>query len=283
MLPSPSDLTYFLEVAEAGNISRAAERLGITQPSLSLSIKRSEEALGSQLLIRSKTGVHLTPTGYRFRQQAKLLLDQWESLKAETLKEQDEVRGQYVLGCHTSVGLYSLPQVLPNLLKEYPNLEIQIKHDLSRKITEEVISFRIDLGIVVNPVSHPDLVIKQLANDKVSLWQGPQKLINEDILLADIDLNQSQSILKKLKSNKLQFRRIMSVPNLEMICSLVSSGTGIGILPERVARRLPSQGLKPYPKASAFYNDKICLIYRSDTPKTLGLKQIIHSLSGALS
>ncbi len=63
MIPSPTDLKYFMEVAQTQNVSRAAERLGISQPSLSLAIRRMEQSVGAPLLIRSKRGVTMTQAG----------------------------------------------------------------------------------------------------------------------------------------------------------------------------------------------------------------------------
>lgn len=60
MMPSPADLSYFIEVGNVLNLSRAAERLGISQPSLTLSIQRLEHSVGTALLIRSNKGVTLT-------------------------------------------------------------------------------------------------------------------------------------------------------------------------------------------------------------------------------
>jgi DNA-binding transcriptional LysR family regulator len=275
MLPSASDLRYFIEVSQSKNISRAAERLGITQPSLSLAIRRTEDSLGTQLLIRSKSGVQLTPSGQRFVQHAKFLIDEWEKVKAQTLNIESEICGRYIIGCHPSVALYSLPGFLPQLLSDYPRLEIHLKHDHSRKIVEEVISHKIDLGIVVNPVPHPDLVITELCKDTVTLWKlkGSQKKHNEAPLIFDPDLLQSQDIVKKLKKGKFNFQRTVHTSNLEVTRCLIECDTGIGILPTRVAtmdNKIPLENLPEAPK----FKDRICLVFRADAIKTKAAQEI---------
>ena len=102
MIPSPTELSYFLEIVLTKNISRASERLGITQPSLSLAIKRLESDVGCELLLRSKTGVALTKAGQRFSQSAKKLLQEWECVHQSIKKEETEITGQYRLGAHIS-------------------------------------------------------------------------------------------------------------------------------------------------------------------------------------
>src|SRR4029079_13501420 len=152
MIPSSTDLTYFIEVASLLNLSRAAETLGISQPSLTLAMQRLEASVGTSILIRQKRGVTLTKAGKQLLAHARSLLEQWDSIKSAALASTYEVQGCFTLGCHPSVALYSLPHFLPGLLKKYPNLEIQLHHDSSRKITEKVINLSIDIGIVINPV-----------------------------------------------------------------------------------------------------------------------------------
>ena len=78
MLPSHSDLHYFLAIAQAGNLTHAATRLGISQPSLSLAMQRLETAMGSSLIIRSRLGVKLTKAGERLLLDTRRLMDEFE-------------------------------------------------------------------------------------------------------------------------------------------------------------------------------------------------------------
>ncbi len=283
MLPNFNDIRYFLEVSQTLNISRASERLGITQPSLSLAIQRLETALGTKLLLRTKGGVQLTKQGTKFSIHGRSLIQNWENIRADALNSQNEVSGHYSIGCHPSVALYTLPHFLPKLLTEYPHLEISLKHDLSRKITEDVISFKLDFGIVVNPTKHPDLVIQKLLSDEVSFWTAEKPSSCQDIesgnaiLIADNELIQSQSLLKKARKSGLNFSRHLATSNLEVITSLVNAKVGVGILPERVATKNKSYRIKRVDTPLVF-KDSICLVYRADTQKSEASKQIISAI-----
>ena len=254
-------------MANTLNLSRAAERLGISQPSLTLSIQRLESAVGAQVLLRNKRGVSLTPPGRQIFQQAKRLLETWEQVRVESLASITQVQGTFTIGCHQSVALYSLGGVLPEILEAHPKLDIHLKHDLSRKITESVISGSIDMGIVVNPVRHPDLIIHKLCEDKVTLWAADGKRSIQDIesgeaiLLCDQDLLQSQALMKQLKKAGITIKRTMNSSSLEVVANLTASGCGIGILPTRVAEALGNKKLKLVPKAPVFL-DEVCLLYR---------------------
>lgn len=282
--PSYADIAYFIETAQTGNISRAAERLGMTQPSLSAAIKRLESSLGATLFIRGRTGVQLTKAGAELLRKGQALLLSWEQLKADVGKRETEVSGRYVLGCHPSVALYSLSHFLPILVQQYSELEIKLTHDLSRKIAEGVISFEIDFGIVVNPIRHPELVIKELFTDNVQFWTSaapsPVQRLNEStgVLVCDLNLIQVQKLLGDLQKKKLGFRRIIQSSNLEVIADLTASGVGVGILPNRVAARLGDQKLKPLGENLPVFRDRICLVYRADAQKSKGSQTIIGAI-----
>lgn len=287
MLPSPSELTYFVEVASTLNISRAAERLGISQPSLSLAIKRLEDGLGVPLLVRGKSGVSLTRIGRIFANQARHLLLEWEKLRDEALKGETELSGRYVVGCHPAVALYTLPQVLPELIRKNPGLEITLIHGLSRQITDAVIGFRADFGLVINPIQHPELLIKLLDKDEVTLWTTPGESSVKDIasgdavLICDEDLLQTQELQKQLRKKEWHFKRTITSSSLEVVTEMVASGAGIGILPGRVALRDPNKKLKVVAGAPVF-QDRICLIYRPDAQKSAASKILAQALQTCL-
>lgn len=288
MIPSPAELHYFVEVAGTLNISRAAERLGISQPSLSLAVKRLEDTLGAELLVRSKSGVNLTRAGQKFVAQARLLLHEWERLRSEALREEAEPAGRFIIGCHPSVALYTLPHVLPDLLERYPQLEIKLVHGLSRQVTDDVIGFKIDFGIVVNPVEHPDLVIKTLAKDEVTVWTagGSEALAAAEagrgVLICDPELLQTQSILKQLAKKGLAFPRVLTSSNLEVVTSLTAAGVGAGILPGRVAQRDAHLKLVPV-KGGPKFQDRICLAYRADAQKSAASKTLLAAFATCLN
>ena len=282
MLPSSSDLTYFIEVAQTMNLSRAAERLGLSQPSLSLSIQRLEHEVGAKLFIRSKKGVSLTSAGKVLLASSRELMQKWEAIREKALASESQVKGLFRIGCHPSVALYSLPGFLPQALVQFKELEVQLLHDLSRKIVERIISLEIDIGIVVNPVKHPDLVIHKLCEDEVTYYTSSvTSNINnnlsstEKVLICDPDLIQTQSLMKFKKGEFKDFNRYLTTSNLEVVTSLTGSGCGIGIIPGRVAAL--SNQLKKIPNAPIF-RDEICLIYRIENRQTVAVKELSKAI-----
>jgi DNA-binding transcriptional LysR family regulator len=288
MIPSPSELTYFLEVSTSLNFSRASERLGISQPSLSLAIQKLEHSLGVPLFFRSKKGVTLTQAGKQLLLHVRPLLQSWESIRNQTLASVDEVQGSYRIGCHPSVGLYSLGSFLPDLLEEYPKLEVTLVHDLSRKIAERVIQMEVDIGIVVNPVRHPDLVIHKLCDDEVGLWTGisRRQIQNyqngEGVLICDLELIQVQSLLKDFKKKGFYFKRVINSSSLEVITHLAHSGAGTAILPSRVATSHPSFNLRPV-RGSPIFKDEISLLYRVENKQVRSIRAICERIENSFT
>lgn len=282
MLPSAAELEYFLEVSASLNLSRASERLGISQPSLSLAIKRLEQTIGTPLFIRHKHGVTLTQAGKQLFLHARQLLQYWDHTKSRALASQQEVQGYFTLGCHSTIAIYMVSKFLPDLLDKYPKLQVHLKHDISRKITEKIINLSIDIGIVVNPLKHPDLIIKKLCEDEVTFWigEGKRNIQNiyskEAIILCDPDLTQTQTLLKKAKKFGIVSDRIITTHNLEVIASLTANGCGIGILPGRVAQSLYPDKLKKIPKP--VYFDEICLIYRNENRNVRAIQAIGNTI-----
>jgi len=286
MMPSASDLTYFVEVASSQNLSRAAERLGISQPSLTLAIQRLEQSVGTALLIRSKKGVTLTQAGKQLLAHARELLQRWETVKDRALATTNETQGCYTIGCHPSVALYSLGRFLPDLLEKHPGLEIRLRHDLSRRIAESVIRMETDIGIVVNPIRHPDLMIRKLCDDEVTFWVGEGKRQVQDfrsgkvVLICDPDLIQTQGLLKKLRSAGVQYGRILPSSSLEVITSLVAQGAGVGVIPSRVATQGAFRGLRRVPKAPTLH-DEICVLYRVENRSVRSIQTITESIASS--
>ena len=272
MLPSAAELEYFLEVSNSLNLSRASERLGISQPSLSLAIKRLELSVGTMLFIRHKHGVSLTQAGKQLVLHARQLLQYWEKTKSRALASQQEIQGYFTLGCHAVIAMYLVSKFLPNLLDTYPKLEIHLKHAISRRITEQVINLSVDIGIVVN-----------LCDDEVTFWIAAGNRNIQDIhskqavIVCDPDLTQTQSLLKESKNKGFVFERFITTNSLEVVANLTAAGSGIGILPARVANSMYPNQLKRLQNLPVFF-DEVCLIYRNENREVQAIQTIIEAI-----
>lgn len=268
------DVRYFLEVSQVGTITRAAERLGLSQPSVSAAVQRLERSLGCELLVRSKTGVALTREGALLVARGRSLLADWNALGAAVLRQRDEPSGRFTIGCHPTIAAHWLPATLPSLLTRWPKLEVSVVHDLSRRINDLVVSHGLDFGLVVNPLRHPDLVVTPLSTDVFTAWMRPRA--PADVALYDADLRQAQTLLGQLERSGRRFRRAVTSSSLELLARLAANGAGVALLPTHLAERT-SPRLRLLPNAPQVL-DRICLVYRADAQRSPGARAVITAL-----
>jgi DNA-binding transcriptional LysR family regulator len=275
MLASSTEIEYFIEVYQTRHVSKAAIRLGVTQPTLTLSLQRLEEKLGVKLFHRTKQGVVPTEQGSFFYKKAHALIDSWNDLHHDLGQTMDNIQGHFKIGCHQSVGAYTLPRFLESLNTEAPGIEIELIHDFSRKITERVVS---DLGFVVNPVRHPDLVLKKMGDDRVMFWRARDAKSIPKKIFADANLMQIQNILGKTHAKEFQDWKLINSNSLELIRTLTLTGQGIGILPERVAKA-DGVDLVPYDPKLPVFEDKIFVAYRKDVLSNRAGRELVRLAS----
>lgn len=265
------DIRYFLTASETLNMTRASEIIGRSQPALSYSIKRLENKLGGELFIRHKNGIQLTKLGEEFQKRSFRLIYEWEQLQNIATPDSGLVQGLYTLALHPSVGLYTLEFFIPKLQLDFPRLNFHFIHGISREMTEKVINWEADFGIIVNPIEHPDLIIKKLYTDEVTLFHAANP---QDKLIYDKKLAQSEYILKNIQKH-LNIRSSFTTSNLEIAARLTAIGLGYGILPSTVASQYPQ--LKKL-KEAPVYKDEICLVYRPEKHQNPVSQRIIESI-----
>ncbi len=257
-----SDIKYFIELTKTQHLTRASERLGITQPALSHCIKRIENELKTTLFIRSKKGMTLTIAGHLFLNSSQSLIQSWDQLLLRVHDEEKKPQGLIRLGCHSAVAQYTLPLFMSDFLKEYSEINFTLSHGLSRLMTEQVVSGTIDIAIAVNPIPNADLIIKEIYKDEICLWRT-KNCKNSDILICEPNLLQTQNIVEKMRKRKIEFKRIIESSSLEVVANLVSHGVGYGILPERVLKSFEIHKYEKIKESPAFI-DRICLVYKRE-------------------
>ncbi len=276
-----TDLKYFLELSRTLHVSRAAERLGITQPALSHCLKRIEQETKLALFIRTKKGLFLTDAGRRLSDRAEELIQKWDDVLLAAQNEVQKVAGLIRFGCHSAVAQYTLPLFLAEFLKQYPELTLQLSHGLSRHMSEDVISQKLDAAFVVNPVPHLDLIIKEISRDRVTIWKS-KNCINRDVLIVEPSLLQTQDLQRKLQKKNIHFSRIIESSSLEVIAQLVINGVGCGILPERVVKAFGEHQIQSLKDAPEFH-DRMCLVYKSEFRKSRRGQALIETVAAKLS
>jgi DNA-binding transcriptional LysR family regulator len=160
-------LRYFMAVAETGNLSRAAEKLFIAQPPLSVQVRQLEDEMGTPLFIRHPKGVRLTAAGEALVPEARHLLDRAAQLK--TLVQGAGIGGHLTLGYVPSASSTVLPELLDRLRGETPALNVELREMISSEQAEALVAGHIDAGIVRSQPHHPRLVVVAKMTDPFCL------------------------------------------------------------------------------------------------------------------
>src|SRR5919201_2305215 len=161
-------LAAFCAVVEKKSFSQAAERLGVTQPAVSLQIRALEKRLGVQLLDRSGRRVEPTEAGLRLYRNAQRLLAVEEQL-LEELDEDERIAGRLELGASTGPGGSVIPVVLAELHRLHPELSVALTVDDTQGIVERVAERAIELGVVGFARRHRSVTYEVLFRDEVVL------------------------------------------------------------------------------------------------------------------
>lgn len=145
-------LEYFLAVAKYGNITRAAEQLHVTQPTISRQLMELEETVGSPLLIRGKRQVTLTEAGVLFQQRAEEIVSLMEKTLRDITDQDDLLGGTVTVGCVETCVSRMLPKVLGGFSARYPKVKYELYSADGDDIREKLDRGDLDFGILVEPV-----------------------------------------------------------------------------------------------------------------------------------
>lgn len=262
MTPFRPEYEYFLAIADSKSISQAAERIGVRQASLSLSLQKLELQIGEKLFSRSRSGVHLTKAGEQHYQIMKRLKTEWDML---IRSGRTNSGGIIRIGAHQVVAQTTFASFLPKILEKHSNLFVEIELDRSATITRKVLFSEVDVGLVINPHRHPDLVIVPLRKEFIGLYKSkflseePNQLYYNPEMIA---------VTTSLKS--FHFRRHVAISDYSTVLSFVLNRGGAGLLPSDLAK-----GQSDLQLLKSILPSQLCLIYRKDRSNNTYLQDTI--------
>jgi LysR family nitrogen assimilation transcriptional regulator len=160
-------IRYFIEIADLGSITRAADRLGIAQPALSRHLRGIEDELGIQLLVRLPRGVQLTDGGRQFLDHSRRLVREFSRLKDEVRARKELPRGRLVLGMPPTVGTLLLPATVERMRRQYPHVALKIVEGSSVTLYDALLTGRIDMAVLTNPPASRALTVTPLVSEPI--------------------------------------------------------------------------------------------------------------------
>jgi LysR family transcriptional regulator, hydrogen peroxide-inducible genes activator len=235
-------LRYFYALSRHGHFRRAAESCAISQPALSMQIKELEEALGGRLLERSSRQVALTKFGEEAAQRVRAILRSVDELGDFARASQDRLVGRLRIGMIPTVAPYLLPEVIGNLSRIHPELDIHVRETLTAKLIQELADGRLDTAIVALPVSEPSLAEVALFSEHFLLVRpgedegtpvpSSKMLRAMRLLLLEEGHCFRDQALSFCKMQSSPPREVLDASSLSTLVQMVSAGIGVTLIPE---------------------------------------------------
>lgn len=221
-------LRYFLAVVQEESISHAAEKLHLTQPTLSRQIKDLEDEFGKQLFIRGNRQITLTEEGYHLKKRAEELVELADKTMNEMLKSQEDMSGEITIGSGETTCIEPVLKCIKDLQNEYPLIQFHImssnKDDLEEKLNQGLVDFSIIIDNVDKTKYHFFTLPSYDQFCILARYDDP--LASKDILtyddLADLPLIVSKQALKdKYLPQQIKSSQIVATYNLSFNAALM--------------------------------------------------------------
>lgn len=247
-----TELRYVVTLARERHFGRAAERCHVSQPTLSVAVKKLEDELGIPLFERSKGSIRVTETGQRIIEQAQRVLDQVGLIKDMAQDGKNQLNSPLKVGAIYTIGPYLFPHLLPELRRGAPEMPLYIEENYTANLRQKLRQSDLDAIIIALPFEEPEVVTLPLYDEPfVVLLPAGHPLASKEHLTAD-ELAREQLLLlgpghcfrdQVLEScpplvEAVSHRVNDGAPalvtegsSLETIRHMVASGLGITVLP----------------------------------------------------
>ncbi|MCH7698974.1 MAG: LysR family transcriptional regulator [Chloroflexi bacterium] len=284
-------LEAYLRVAERRNFSRAAEDLGLTQPSVTARIQTLERDLGESLFERNGRGVRLTEVGESFLPHAQRVLKALHDGQDAVLSMRKLELGTLRLGAAPTISTYVLPELLKEFSSRYPGLEISVRTEYSQQIVQMVLADEVQMGLE-RGTTHPEVETIPLYGDEVVLVASAKDdfAARGSVSLEDVAkrrlimFNRGSSyyalVDSALRDAGLPVSPAMELDNMEATKKMVQVGLGIAMLPRvAVAQEIARGELREIKvKKLTMPRREVALIYRRGRPLSRAARAFIELL-----
>lgn len=255
MDPSIRQLRAFIAITETGSFVEASEQLHMSQPALSISIRKLEDIVGGALFKRTTRGVQLTPEGQIFLPVARRLIGDWQQAFDDLGNLFRKQRGKVTLAALPTLAAGFLPQVLADFRARYPNIAISVNDVLASEIDDLVRERRADIGLSVQPADIASFHFEPLLDDWfVAVCPVGHPLMDqaevswEDLLrypLIELSRLSStrQAIEKVLEQLSVSMDLFCEVSQIGTAGRMVAAGLGVAALPSLSFNQISGEGL----------------------------------------
>ncbi|MBB6520317.1 hydrogen peroxide-inducible genes activator [Pseudoteredinibacter isoporae] len=250
-----TELRYIVTLAQEEHFGRAAERCFVSQPTLSIAVKKLEEELDVALFERSKTRVHPTPLGEKIVAQAQIALEQTAAIKDLATAGKDQLSSPLKIGAIFTIGPYLFPHFIPELQKSAKQMPLYIEEGYTATLRHRLRNGELDVIIVALPFTEADVVTQALYEEPFEVLIPVDHPLAEKTHIEPSDLDDYNVLLlgeghcfrdqileacpnlqaKFDSSSTTTLQAATEGSSLETLRHMVASGLGITVLPQSAA------------------------------------------------
>lgn len=270
-------LKYLLSAVKQGSIGAAANEHYVTQPAVSIQLKKLEEELGEKLFSRRGKRLVPTPAGELVIAHAEEIVQRLDTLSSRVRELRGMQRGELKLGTIDAASIYVLPRVFRFFRNRYPGIDINVEVSESARLVNDLTTGRIELAIVTLPQSGGSFEVAPIYRDRMILVVHPRhplaavkrgvlKAVAESGLITYPAHSTTRTIIEDVfKSNGLRLRTAMEVTSPEAIKRLTEAGLGASVLPlPLVASEIRKGTLTRMPTGRVQFCRILGMIYRQE-------------------
>lgn len=293
-----TELRYIVTLAQERHFGRAAERCFVSQPTLSVAVKKLEEELGVALFERSKSTVQVTPLGEKVIEQAQRVLEQASRIRELANEGKDQLSSPLRIGAIYTIGPYLFPHLIPELARNAPQMPLYIEENFTAELRRKLRSGELDAIIVALPFTEADVVTRALYDEpfEVLLPSGhpwtkrasidKQDLLEERLLLLGEGHCFRDQILEACPAISTHLNNPTNTltaegGSLETIRHMVASRLGITVLPQSAigTGHYESGMLESRPFTPEAPSRTVAIAWRASYPRPKAIEALINAIT----
>lgn len=291
-----TELRYVVAVARERHFGRAAEACFVSQPTLSVAVKKLEEELGVMLFERGPGELTVTPAGQRIVEQAQRVLEEAARVKEIAVAGRDPLAGPLRLGAIYTIGPYLLPKLIPVLRRTAPAMQLLIQENFTHRLAGMLKSGEVDAILVALPFSEPGVETRAVYDEpflvavpKGHRWEGRKRVSSEELARESLLLlgeghcfrDQVLEICHAARSRERNpIARTVEGGSLETIRHMVAGGVGVTVLPatsvDGAAGRSDLIRILPFAKPAP--TRRVALAWRRSFPRPEAIEALRNAV-----
>lgn len=293
-----TELRYIVTLSKERHFGRAAEKCFVSQPTLSVAVKKLEGELNVAIFERSKSSVSPTPLGEEIIQQAEKVLAEARILKELAETGKDQLSSPLKVGAIFTIGPYLFPHLVPQVHQQAPQMSLFIEESYTAVLRRQLRDGELDAIIVALPFTEPDVMTRPLYDESfVVVMRKDHELAKLDTIQADMLTEHNLLLLGEghcfrdqvlelcpalIQQRNNSVGSVTQGSSLETLKYMVATGLGITVLPESAVGNLDAKIITTRPFASPAPSRTVALAWRASFPRGQAIDLLLDTAGKCL-